>query len=96
LGSSLPAASPLDTALKKITLIEMAAPILAFASVVWEAIFGHHHHLQFKDRWWEQNLLLNLPASFGRAIHLSCPYWCQLGVSIELTLTASAPTGLLF
>jgi hypothetical protein len=44
MGSSFPAAFSLDTAFEEIVLVEMASPILAFAPVMWEANFGHHHH----------------------------------------------------
>ena len=42
LGSSLPATSPLDTSVEEIALVEMASPIPAFASVVWESNSSGH------------------------------------------------------
>ena len=45
--SSLPTASPFDTSVEKVALVEVASPILALASIVWEAnLDGHGSRLQ--------------------------------------------------
>ena len=38
-----PPASPLDTSIEEIVFVELVSPVLAFASVMWEAnSIGHH------------------------------------------------------